>query len=77
LRGKKPSGRPPWDSHQALALVARHYQAAKSDESRIVTIEQYIGALTFTPAGTVRRQITEARRRGYIASDQRKRRRKR
>jgi hypothetical protein len=77
LRGKTPSGRPPWDSHQALALVARHYQAAKSDESRIVTIEQYIGALTFTPAGTVRRQITEARRRGYIASDQRKRRRKR
>lgn len=79
LRGKKPSGRPPWDSHQALAEVARHYEAAKSDESRIVTIEQYIGALTFTPAGTIRRQITAAIKRGYIESvkPQRKRRRNR
>lgn len=81
LRGKKPRGRAPWDSAEVLREVARHYSAAKSDPERTVPIEEYIGNLTFAPAGTVRRQITAARKRGYITGDdsksKRKRRRKR
>jgi len=81
LRGKRPTGRAPWDDHSVLREVARHYAAAKSDPNRTVTIEEYIGNITFAPIGTVRRQITEARKRNYIKSEDqqspRKRRNKR
>ena len=67
LTGKTASDLPPFDSAPALKEVARHYEEAYRDGARPnAPIEHYIAARTFRATGTVRRQIAEARKRGYI-----------
>lgn len=54
----------------ALREVAREYAAAPPQADRPgVGIEAWIGARTQRAPGTVRRQITEARKRGYLVDD--------
>jgi hypothetical protein len=54
-------------SPAALREVAREYAMAPPQDARPgVGIETWIGARTRRAPGTVRRQITEARRRGYL-----------
>lgn len=68
LEGKRRRDLPPWDSADALREVARHYTEAYRDGARpLKPIERHIADQTHRAPGTVRRQITEARKRGYIA----------
>lgn len=58
---------PPFDSAIALREVARLYEEAYRDGGRPnAPIEHYIANRTFRAVGTVRRQITMARERGFI-----------
>lgn len=67
LTGREPRKLPPFDSAAALREVARLYEEAYRDGGRpIAPIERYIANRTFRAVGTVRRQITMARERGYI-----------
>lgn len=67
LTGRESKKLPPFDSATALREVARLYEEAYRDGGRpIAPIERYIANRTFRAVGTVRRQITMARERGYI-----------
>jgi hypothetical protein len=58
---------PPFDSAIALREVARLYDEAYRDGDRPnAPIEHYIANRTYRAVGTVRRQITMARERGFI-----------
>ena len=67
LTGKTARDLPPFDSAYALREVARLYEEAYRDGARPnAPIIHYIAARNFRATGTVRRQIAEARKRGYI-----------
>jgi hypothetical protein len=70
LEGITTKGRrdlPKWDSTVALREVARIYAEAYRDGARpLKPIEEYIADRNHRAPGTVRRQITEARKRGFI-----------
>ena len=67
LTGRQSKKLPPFDSAMALREVARLYEEAYRDGGRpIAPIESYIANRTYRAVGTVRRQITMARERGYI-----------
>lgn len=71
LTGKTPRDLPPFDSAQALREVARLYEEAYRDGARPnAPIIHYIATRTFRATGTVRRQIAEARKRGFIVEAQ-------
>lgn len=68
LEGKRRRDVPRWDSAEALRQVAKIYTEAYRDGGRpLKPIERHIADQTHRAPGTVRRQITEARKRGYIA----------
>lgn len=70
LEGKRRRDLPPWDSAEALREVARYYAEAYRGGARpLKPIEQHIADRNHRAPGTVRRQITEARKRGYIAEN--------
>lgn len=67
LTGRQSKKLPPFDSAMALREVARLYEEAYRDGGRpIAPIESYIANRTYRAVGTVRRQITMARERGFI-----------